>query len=161
MWKVKHPFVFMKGWKMCKVIPQWMSVLLDNGFIAVRKLKDKYIFQPIRNTNGCFTFRIQEFDYRTSSNTSIDVSHFARECSVAICWLSKLLLQGIGEECLYEIQIFHKTNLFKQKKNRRHYLLTDPRISNKFFILWPSRFMMFTKLSLFTFLQKIKTEWHP
>ena len=39
--KVKCPFAYMKGWKMCIGMQQWMSALLDDGFVAVEKLKDK------------------------------------------------------------------------------------------------------------------------
>ena len=33
-----------------------------------------HIFRTFRNANGCFTFCIQEFDYKTLSNMYIDVS---------------------------------------------------------------------------------------
>ena len=39
--KVKCPFVYMKGWKMCMGMQQWMPALLDDVFVAVKKLKDK------------------------------------------------------------------------------------------------------------------------
>ena len=35
------PIKCMKSCKMCMEMLQWMSALLDDGFIAVKKLKDK------------------------------------------------------------------------------------------------------------------------
>ncbi|GJQ70997.1 hypothetical protein Trydic_g910 [Trypoxylus dichotomus] len=42
-----------------------------------------HIFQSLISVNGLFSFYIQEFNYRTLSNTNINVGHFADDCSAA------------------------------------------------------------------------------
>ena len=72
--KVKCPFAYMKGWKMCMGMQQWMSALLDDGLVAVKKL----------------------------------------------LWFSSYVIE------------FEFSWKVKEKENRRHYLLTDPRIFNSY-----------------------------
>ena len=57
----------------------------DNGVCSSASLQQRIhrltvltstvdIFQPFMNANGCFTFRIQEFNYGTLSNTSVSAT---------------------------------------------------------------------------------------
>ena len=103
--------------------------LLDNMKIGIQRQHSsyQYIFQPFMYVNGHFTFCSQEFNHRTLSNTMAVILQWDTVLPYAVarsyyCSGLDKKVWGIPPNAIF------LTNVFQKKKNRRHYLLTDPRI---------------------------------
>ena len=122
--KVKCPFACMKGWKMCMGMQQWMSALLDDGFVAVKKLKDFKDEEAVK-TSVRQWLRRQDLAF-----TGLEYMPLLKagpkwwKWTEIIMKSDKLIVNVVVFKLCNCIWVFLK---IKGENNRRHYLLTDPR----------------------------------